>query len=266
MGETGLQGTVALVTGAAGGGGGTAIVRHLHAAGAVVYASGLKRHSSALHELCEGEARLRPVLGDVTDPLQVDAVVRQITEEQGRLDVLVHNAAPSNPHRPTSELTTAQWRDDTSVILDAAFYLARGVTPAMVQQQYGRMVFISSSSAFRGAHGRSAGYAAAKAGLQGLTAQLALELGPHGITANAIAPSQIDTPRVRRGGRRDEGTLSAYAAQVPTRRAGRPDDLAALVTFLVSPASGYLTGQVVRLDGGSSLAMSTTKPKEGEQA
>jgi 3-oxoacyl-[acyl-carrier protein] reductase len=249
-----LAGRVALVTGAAGGGCGTAVARALAGAGATVYVNGLARHRAALSALAESGARLVPCEADVGCESDVETLVRRIVAGHGGLDVVVHNAAPALPPSGIGALTTATWHADVRTILDGAFYLSRAASTHLAARGYGRLVFISSSAAFRGAHGRSAGYAAAKAGLHGLVVQLALELGPTGTTVNALAPSQVDTPRVRRGGRRDDDSLRRYAERVPLRRAGRPADVASAVLFLASPASAYLTGQVIRLDGGSALA------------
>ncbi len=254
-----LAGQVALVTGAGGGGGGTAIAVALRARGAQVVVNGLERHRGALQRLCDnGQVSL--ALADVSVPGEADSLVGGAIARHGRLDICVHNAARSLPHRDVSDLTTSAWREDLGTILDGAFFLSRAAVPSMRENGYGRLIFISSCAAFRGAKGRSAGYTAAKAGLHGLVAQLALELGPCGITANAVAPSQLDTARIRRDGRRTDASLDAYARSVPVRRVGTPADLAHVVCFLAAPGSGYLTGQVVMLDGGSSLSPAATTP------
>lgn len=257
-GSPGISDRVALVTGAAGGGCGTEIARQLAMAGAIVVANGLPRHRGMLAELTNVDNRVYAAEADIADESAVDRLVTEIVDTHGRLDIVVHNAAPSVPHTGVVELTTPAWRADLGVILDGAFFLSRAAARHMRQAGWGRFVFVSSSGAFRGARGRSIAYSAAKAGLHGLVAQLALELGPDGITANAVAPSQIDSSRVRRNGRRDDASLRRYAGTLPVRRVGSPADLAALVTYLVSPASGYLTGQVLRLDGGSALAGAET--------
>lgn len=260
-----LAGQVALVTGAGGGGGGTAIALALRARGARVVVNGLARHRDALERLREDDGDgdgdgLSLALADVSVPDEAGSLAGEAVARHGRLDIVVHNAAGSLPHRDVSELTTSAWREDLGTILDGAFFLSRAAVPRMRDNGYGGLIFISSCAAFRGAKGRGAGYAAAKAGLHGLVAQLALELGPSGITANAVAPSQLDTARIRRDGRRTDASLDAYARSLPVRRVGTPADLAHVVCFLAAPGSGYLTGQVLVLDGGSSLSPAATTP------
>lgn len=251
----------ALVTGAGGGGIGRAVALALSARHHVLV-NGLATHRETVAGLVEeieaGGGSASAFLVDVAEPVAVRAALAV-----GRpVDVLVHNAAPSTPHQPIGSLSPDAWQADLDLILGAAFSLTQAVLPGMIARRWGRIVLISSSAAFRGTWGRGASYAAAKAGLHGLCAQLALELGMHGITANAIAPSQIDSPRVRRGGRRDTASLARYAAHVPVRRVGSPQDVAALVSYLASDEAGYMTGQVLRIDGGSSLATSLTQTLE----
>jgi 3-oxoacyl-[acyl-carrier protein] reductase len=248
-----LDGQVALVTGAGGGGGGTTIAAALSARGAHVVVNGLERHRSALERICESD-KVSLAIADISVPEQVASLVGSTVGTYGRIDIMVHNAAGSLPYQSVSDLSTAAWHEDLATILDGAFYLSREVAPHMRRNRYGRLIFVSSCAAFRGARGRSAGYSAAKAGLHGLVAHLALELGNFGITANAVAPSQLDTARIRRGGRRTDTSLKAYARSVPVGRAGKAEDLAGVVSFVASADSGYLTGQVLVLDGGSALA------------
>jgi 3-oxoacyl-[acyl-carrier protein] reductase len=256
-----LDGRVALVTGAAGGGCGSAIARRLAARGALVVANGLARHAEALERLAAGSPRIRPAIADVGDEHAVADLFADLAANTRHPAIVVHNAAPALAPAAVSELSTGQWRAELGTILDGAFFLARAAAPAMAESRWGRFVFVSSSASFRGARGRSAAYAAGKAGIHGLARQLALELGPCGITANVIAPSQVDTARVRRGGRRDDESMARAARLVPLGRAGRPDDVAALAAFLAGDESCYLTGQVIRLDGGSALAAPQSAPR-----
>ncbi|MGA6161321.1 SDR family NAD(P)-dependent oxidoreductase [Amycolatopsis magusensis] len=256
-----LQGRVALVTGAAGGGCGSAVALRLAEQGATVVANGLPGHAGALGELAAGHPGIRPALADVGDERAVSALFAELADTTGHPGIVVHNAAPSLAPVTVSELETAQWRAELGTIIDGAFHLARAAAPAMTAAGWGRFVFVSSSAAFRGARGRSAAYAAGKAALHGLAVQLALELGPCGVTANVIAPSQIDTARARRGGRRDHGSMARSAGLVPLGRVGRPGDVAGLAAFLAGDESSYLTGQVIRLDGGSALAAPQTALK-----
>ncbi|MFD0278264.1 SDR family NAD(P)-dependent oxidoreductase [Kitasatospora sp. NPDC127111] len=250
----------ALVTGAGGGGVGTAVAHRLARTHHVLL-NGAPRHLPALEELAAAiraaGGSAEPLVADVTDRDGLRAALA------GRpVDAFVHNAAPSLPHRPVHLLSPADWRGDVEPVLGGALNGVGLVAPGMIERGTGRIVLVSSSAAFRGTFGRSASYAAAKAALHGLVAQLALELGPYGITANAVAPSQVATPRALRGGRRTPESLSRQAAAVPLRRVGEPDDVASLIAYLCGAPAGYLTGQVIRIDGGSSLASPTTMTTE----
>src|SRR5262249_34339777 len=129
----------------------------------------------------------------------------------GRVDIVVSNAAQGGRTAPIHELDDESWFGEIATTLHGAYHVCRAVIPSMIEHRFGRIILMSSSAALRGTKGRGAGYAAAKAALHGMAKQLAVEQGPHGITANVVAPSQIDTPRVRRGGRRTDASLSAYA-------------------------------------------------------
>ncbi|WIX76979.1 SDR family NAD(P)-dependent oxidoreductase [Amycolatopsis carbonis] len=253
------------MTGAGGGGCGTAIAIALADAGARVAVNGLEHHRPQLERLARSrlDDALYPSIADVADGEQVDRMVGEIVQQLGTPTIVVHNAGPSLPPRHVTQLSASHWRAETAVILDGAYHLARATAAGMTAGEHGRLIFISSNTAFRGGRGRSASYAAAKAGLHGLAAQLAMELAPAGITCNVVAPSQIDTPRVRRGGRRDEDSMRRAAAQIPLGRLGSADDIAGVVSFLAGPAAAYITGQVIRVDGGSALApMATSLVKE----
>ncbi|MFF8413032.1 SDR family NAD(P)-dependent oxidoreductase [Streptomyces omiyaensis] len=250
----------ALVTGAGGGGIGRAVAHRLARTHHVLL-NGTPRRLAALERLAAeiraAGGHAEPAVADVTDREGLRAALA------GRpVDVLVHNAAPSLPHRPVHLLSPEEWRGDLEPILGGALNGVALVAPGMIERGTGRIVLVSSSAAFRGTFGRSASYAAAKAALHGLVAQLALELGPYGITANAVAPSQVATPRALRGGRRTPESLGRQAAAVPLRRVGEPDDVASLIAHLCGASAGYLTGQVIRVDGGSSLASPTTMTTE----
>jgi NAD(P)-dependent dehydrogenase (short-subunit alcohol dehydrogenase family) len=255
-----LERPVVLVTGAAGGGIGTEIVRTL-AEKYAIGVNGLQMDGilSVIKDCKLPDADSLALPGDISNADNVRAIVEALVKRFGRIDALVCNAAHGVQFCPTSELTDSAWHDDLNIILSGSFYCVREVIPHMAQRNFGRIIFISSSAALRGTWGRAVSYAAAKAGLHGMTRQLALELAAEGVTVNAVAPSQIDTPRIRRGGRKDDTWLAQYAAKaVPVGRVGKPIDVAELVKYLVSPQSSYVTGQVIEVDGGSSLAKRVT--------
>lgn len=252
------QARVVIVTGAAGGGSGTAIVKRLVTNGYSVVASGLDRHRSELAALqtwgAERGHSIAVEIGDVSSEVDAASIVASAASGQGNLYGVIHNAATSLPPVPTHELLLDHWNREFAVISTGAFLLAKYSAPHMVSSGEGRFIFISSSAAFRGARGRSASYSAAKASLFGLMYNLSLEYGPAGVTSNAIAPSQIDTPRARAGGRRTDESIRNYADGVPLGRVAVPEDVAGAVEFLLSSSSSYITGQTIRLDGGHSLA------------
>jgi NAD(P)-dependent dehydrogenase (short-subunit alcohol dehydrogenase family) len=253
---------VALVTGAGGGGIGTATARLLAARGAAVAVNGRPAHVERLEALCR-ELRSRgceaaAIPADVGRSSAAAEMVDGVFQRFGRLDALVHNASSGEPRCELAELSDERWRRETAPILDAAFYCARAAAPRMGPG--GSIVLLSSSAATRGARGRSVAYTSAKAALLGLARQLALDLGPAGIRVNAVAPAQIDTARIRRGGRRTERSLRDYGARLPLGRVGSGEDVAELIAFLASDAAAYITGQSIAIDGGGSLAPAYTAP------
>lgn len=254
---------VALVTGAGGGGIGTAVAIRLAKSGLCVGLNG--RREDRLQEVADvihgfgGQTQV--LVADVAVAAQMERATETLKDRFGSVDVLVHSAAPDSANEPVENLTDECWETDFKVIAGGAFHCCRAVVPQMKRRAWGRLVFLSSSAALRGTWGRGAQYAAAKAALHGLTVRLALELGEFQITVNCVAPSQIDTPRIRKGGRRTDASLQNYAkTSVPLGRIGTPEDVAALVCFLASEDSSYLTGQIITLDGGASLAARTTLP------
>lgn len=258
---------VAIVTGAAGGGVGTCTAKALARAGFAVAVHGRSEASvaTAVRSVESGGGRAKGFVADLSDPRAAAALVNEVRTRIGPVTALVHNAADGVPHCMLEDLTLDDWRRDQSVILEAAFLLSAQVLPDMRHAGGGRIVYVSSSAALRGSFGRAAGYAAAKAGLAGLANQIAVEYGPHGVTANVVAPSQIDTPRIRRNGRRSDAQLAARGANFPLRRVGRPEDVAETINFLCSDAAGYLTGTVLPIDGGSRLAGGETRTNKTEE-
>lgn len=257
-----LSGRVAVVTGAGGRGIGTAIARQLAEDGAFVYLNGLRK--DPLREITE-EIRVAGgkaawIQADIADPSQVESMIAKVVDDHGTLDVLVHNAARGAENQRIDQMSIGSWTEDIGVILTGAFLCCHFAVKVMTKVQRGRIVFVSSSAALRGSWGRATSYAAAKAGLHGVTKQLALELGAFGITVNAVAPGQIDTPRARRGGRRTTESLEQYGRyQVPLQRVGKPSDVSSLISFLASDQAQYITGQIIVVDGGASLASPATR-------
>jgi len=241
----------AIVTGAASGIG-LAITRAFLGAGHAVLA--LDQDSGALAQLSEKSpaARLSVLAGDVADEAVWARVVDQAERELGAVDVLVNNAGIS-PKRdgvkvPGHEIAIAEWRRVLDVNLTSAFLGTSAVAEGMKQQGWGRVVNMSSQAGRTGAVIAGVHYGASKAGMLGLTRAFAGELGPHGVTVNAVAPGRIETPMMQVGS--EEVNLDALA-RIPVRRYGRASDVTAVVLFLISDGAGFVNGATVDVNGGS---------------
>lgn len=245
-----LDGRTALVTGAARGIG-AATARALAAAGARVGlldrdAAGLEDLASALPKASEGEHRALPT--DVTEAAAVERAVGGLGRDWGRLDVLVNNAGVVRDAR-LPKVTDEDWQLTQDVNLRGAFLCARAAVPFMLERGWGRLLAATSIVARTGNFGQTA-YAASKAGLIGLTRTWARELGPKGITANAVAPGFIDTPMLETV---PEKVVADLVARTPAGRMGRPEEVASVYLFLASEQAGFVNGAVIGVDGGLML-------------
>lgn len=186
---------------------------------------------------------------DVTDRPQVDAALSAIRDRLGPVTILV-NAAGLDGFKRFANITFEDWQRVIDVNLNGVFHTIQAVLPDMVEAGWGRIVNISSSSTHSGTP-YMAHYVAAKSAVNGLTKTLALEYGPSGITVNAIPPGFIDTPMLRRAAEQGFlGDIEESIARTPVRRMGRPEDIAAACAFLVSEEAGYITGQLLGVNGG----------------
>jgi 3-oxoacyl-[acyl-carrier protein] reductase len=243
MGLRGLRGRRALVTGAASGIG-RAVVERLKAE--AVEVAGTDIHNA-----------YGVIVADLTDSDEVERLAGEI----GAVDFLVNAAggpvAPTRgdtlPELPRGsmlleDVSEEQWSRVIAANLTTAFLVCRELAPRMKARRFGRIVNFASIAARRGSDRVGVHYAAAKGGIIGLTKTLALELGPHNVTVNAIAPGFIKTPRIEAAGWGN--ATAAFIESLPLRRAGKPDDIAGVVAMLCSDAGGYVSGATLDVNGG----------------
>ena len=246
----GVQDRVALVTGGAQGIG-AAIAARLAAGGAKVAVLDLDQAGAARTAEQFGGLALG---ADVSQADQVEAAVSRVVDELGGLHILVNNAGVLRDNL-LFKMSESDWDTVMNVHLKGAFLCSREAQKHMVRAKYGRIISMSSTSAL-GNRGQ-ANYSTAKAGLQGFTKTLAIELGQFGVTVNAIAPGFVETAMTKATAERIGSTIEEMrervAATIPVRRGGVPDDIANVAAFFAAEESGYVTGQVIYVDGGRGL-------------
>ena len=242
-----LSGKVALVTGA-GKNIGRAIALRLAGDGATVVVNGRSDPAAVeavVAEIVANDGRAIGQIADVSDPAAVARMMAAVTSELGGVDILVNNAGL---RRQTSflEMEFAEWREILSVALDGAFLLARAVAPGMVARGGGAIVALSGISTHVGTPNRCH-VSASKAGLEGLMRALAVELAPHNIRCNSVAPGAVDT---QRGATAGPMPKSLGDQGIPLGRKATVDEIAAAVRYLVGPEAASVTGQTLHVNGG----------------
>lgn len=240
---------VAIVTGAAGGIG-LGIAERFAAEGATVVIADINEPAgrASAQAIAAGGGKAVFQRLDVTDKASANAAVEAVLAQFGRLDIHVNNAGVVN-RAPFIEYSLDAWQKVIDVNLTGAFIAGQAAARAMVKAGSGRIISISSVSGQFGGTGRAA-YGATKAGIISLTQTMAMELGPHGITANAIAPGPTKVSRLVHGPKQTQAFLSRMAV----KRYAQPADIAAAAAFLASPDASHITGHVLNVDGGFAAA------------
>jgi len=243
-----LSGRVGIVTGGARGIG-AAISRLLAGDGARVAVIGLpadRERTETLRSQLNGSAsRVHFYEGNVGVYDQCRSAIEAIVKEHGRIDFLINNAGITADHT-VRKMTVDEWQAVLQVNLTGPFFMTKAVLDQMVEQKYGRIVNISSVVGESGNFGQ-ANYAAAKAGLIGLTKTVALEVARSGVTVNAVAPGFIETEMTKA---MPSAAIESAISETPTKRLGQPDEVARVVRFLIDEHSGYITGAVYKVNGG----------------
>ncbi len=241
-----LTGKAALVTGASGGIGG-AIAKALHGAGAAVALSGTREAPlAALAEALGGRAHVLPC--DLSDPTAVEALPKRAAEALGTVDILVNNAGITRDNI-FMRMSDDEWAQVIGVNLNATMQLSRGVMRGMMKARWGRIVNITSIVGTTGNPGQ-ANYAAAKAGVTGLSKAIAMEVASRGITVNCIAPGFIETAMTDK---LNDDQKQRIMGQIPAGRMGTADEVGAAALYLASVEAAYVTGQTLHINGGMAM-------------
>ena len=240
-----LSGRTALVTGASGGIG-AAIARQLHAQGAAVVLAGRRRDAlAALAEALGGRVRIE--VAELAEPQAAERLI-EAADAEGGVDVLINNAGLTRDNLAL-RMKDEDWQTVLDVNLSAGFRLIRAALRGMMRRRWGRIVNVSSIVALTGNPGQ-ANYAAAKAGMIGMTKSLAAEVASRGITVNCVAPGFIQTPMTDA---LNEQQRARLLERVPLGRLGSTADVAAAVGYLVSEEAAYVTGQTLHVNGGMAM-------------
>ena len=241
-----LSGKSALVTGASGGIGG-AIARALHKQGATVGLSGTRVEPLEKLKAELGE-RAHVLPADLGDPAAIEALLKSADAALGGIDILINNAGLTRDNL-AMRMKDEDWQKVIDVNLTAGFRLARGAMRGMMKKRWGRIVGITSVVGVTGNPGQ-ANYAAAKAGMIGMSKSLAQEVASRAITVNCVAPGFIETQMT---GALNEDQKARIMTAIPAGRLGQSDEIAAAVVYLASPEAAYVTGQTIHVNGGMAM-------------
>jgi 3-oxoacyl-[acyl-carrier protein] reductase len=248
-----LEGKVAVVTGAS---------QHLGAAMAtalgeqgckvaVVGRSNREGAEAVARQIVEGGSQTIALCADLTQPDQVTATFDQIVAELGPVEILVNNAGGWRRSLPFMEMGLEEWRETLSNNLDSMFLCTQAVVPGMVERRWGRIINLASIYSRIAGKVPATHYGTAKGGVLSFTRHLAMELGPHGITVNGIAPGTTPKPG---GGKRGPAFYAELAANLPSRRVGVAEDHAAAICFLASESASWVTGVTIDVSGGQVMS------------
>lgn len=248
-----FDGKVAIVTGSSDGIGKAAALVFAREGGQVVLnARGQDRLEAARATLCVVGKPPLLVVGNVSQAAVVDRLVGETLQQFGRIDILVNNAGSGTLVRFLEEVTEEDWDLTVDSNLKSAFLCCRAVAPAMKRQRYGRIVNVSSVAGRNVSRLSGPHYSSAKAGMLGLTRHLAQDLGPFGITVNAVAPGPTLVDRVaRKWALRSEEDRARILANIPLGRLAAPEEVATVIAFLASDDAAYVTGVTIDVNGGS---------------
>ena len=244
-----LDGKVALVTGSGRNiGRATVLMMAREGANIVVNArSNQQEAESVAREVRDLGVKAVPILADVGNKTEVEALAQKALSEFGRVDILINNAA-IRPHKPFLEVTDEDWERVRNMVLDGAFYLTRALIGEMAKNNYGRVLFFCGDGSISARSSGRAHLSAAKMALIGMARGLASEFAPQNVRVNVVSPGSIDT---RRDNPEWYGNHQPNSAGIPLARQGHVNEIAATCLFLVSDDGGFITGQTIHVNGGS---------------